>query len=191
LPSKGVVLDLCSGTGDLSFMIFKYSGFKGLVLSIDASIKMLLINKKRTKQKNLNKSVIQVQSDALSLPLKKSSVDAVMMAFGIRNLFNPEMGLEEIFKVLKPKGELIILEFTIPGNKFIKIFYEFYLFKLLPRIGTIISKDKGAYQYLSATIEEFNKNYSIEKNLIKTGFSQVKLTKLSLGIATIYYSTKS
>ncbi len=177
-----ILLDVCSGTGDLSKVFIKLGA---RVVSLDFSIEMLLIGKNKGW---LNNEL--TAGDASVLPVKSSSVDFLTIAFGIRNIPDIERFLSESERVLKKDGKLLILELTRPASKFYGVLYRFYLGRLLPFIGGIVSKDKSAYRYLAKTIETFIDPDTLAKMIIANGFSEVKLIKKTFGTATIFYCIK-
>lgn len=177
-----ILLDTCSGTGDLSKVFIKLGA---RVVSLDFSIEMLLIGKKKGWLINE-----LAAGDASVLPFKNSSFDFLTIAFGIRNIPDIERFLSESERVLKKDGRLLILELTRPENKFYGVLYKFYLGRLLPFIGGIISRDKTAYKYLAKTIETFINPETLAQMIISKGFSKVKLIKKTFGTATIFYCVK-
>ena len=177
-----ILLDVCSGTGDLSKVFIRLGA---RVVSLDFSIEMLLIGKQKGW---LNNEL--TAGDASVLPVKSSSVDFLTIAFGIRNIPDIEKFLSESERVLKTDGKLLILELTRPANKFYGVLYRFYLGRLLPFIGGIVSRDKSAYKYLAKTIETFIDPDTLAQLIISKGFSEVKLIKKTFGTATIFYCVK-
>ena len=130
-----------------------------------------------------------VETDALLLPLRDNSIDLVVSAFGFRNLANYDTGLQEIRRVLKPGGEFGILDFSEPGGLLGK-FYGFYFRKVLPRIGTLISGVKGAYEYLPASVKTFPTPQQMVNRMEAAGFRNVSWTKYTFGIAGLYRGIK-
>jgi demethylmenaquinone methyltransferase/2-methoxy-6-polyprenyl-1,4-benzoquinol methylase len=177
-----ILLDVCSGTGDLSKVFIKK---EARVVSLDFSIEMLLIGRNKGWLKNE-----LITGDASVLPFKKSAFDFLTIAFGIRNIPDIERFLSESARVLKKDGKLLILELTRPENKFYGFLYKFYLGMLLPFIGGIISRDRNAYKYLAKTIETFIDPDTLAQMIISKGFSEVKLIRKTFGTATIFYCVK-
>jgi len=136
-----------------------------------------------------DREIQPVEGDALRLPLGNESVDLVVSAFGFRNLANYDAGLQEIRRVLKPKGEFGILDFSEPGGLLGK-FYGFYFRKILPRIGTMISGVKSAYEYLPASVTRFPPPPEMIKRMEAAGFKSVSWTKYTFGIAGLYRGKK-
>src|SRR5205814_854395 len=143
------VLDLCAGTGDMSVAL-RSLGKSARIYALDFSHQML----HHGLGKFQNDKIQPLEADALHLPLPDSSMDLVVSAFGFRNLSNYDSGLREICRVLKPNGEIGILDFNEPGGLFGKL-YGFYFRNVLPRIGTLLSGVKGPYEYLPASVSKF------------------------------------
>jgi len=182
---KDPVLDVCCGPFTLTKEIAKKLG--KTCYGIDFSMNMLLFGKKRTK----NIKIYPICGDAEKLPFKEQSFGAVTIAFGLRNLLEREKALKEFFRVLKPGGKLIILEFSWPKNVLFQKIYNLYLTYFLPFLGKTLAKDKEAYLYLADSIKSFPSPREIEQILKKIGFSEVKTFSLTLGIVTLYESGRA
>ena len=178
------VLDLCAGTGDMSVAL-RAVGVRPRIYALDFSHQML----QHGLEKYQNKTIQPVEADALHLPLPQESVDLVVSAFGFRNLANYEAGLNEIFRVLKPQGEVGILDFSEPGGILGKL-YGFYFRNVLPRIGTLISGVKGPYEYLPASVQKFPAPQQMLSRMEAAGFSEVSWTPYTFGIAGLYRGKK-
>lgn len=184
--TKGTVLDLCAGTLPMAKALLKNDNFRGRVLAIDFCWEMLRYGKRRC----LNYPLSLVCGDALSLPLKNASIDAIMVAFGVRNFSNYLAGLKEMYRVLRPKGKVVILEFSRPTHAIFSPIYFGYLNYVLPRIGGLISGDKMAYTYLSKSIQVFYTPRAWLKIMEEAGFGRLRHRYLSLGIVSIYEGYK-
>lgn len=184
--TKGTVLDLCAGTLPMTKTLLKNNNFRGKILAIDFCWEMLNYG----KGYYLNRPLSLVCGDALSLPLKNSSIDAIMVAFGVRNFSNCSTGLREMQRVLKPKGKVVILEFSRPTHAIFSPIYFAYLNYVLPRIGGLISGDKMAYTYLSRSIQEFYAPRAWLKIMEQAGFRNLRHRYLTLGIVSIYEGHK-
>ncbi len=181
-PAPGErVLDLCTGTGDLAKMSEKRGG---RVIGVDISLPML----RRAREKVPRAK--WVLADAEALPFPPDSFHKVIMGFGLRNLSSPERGLKEALRVLKPGGELGILEFSPNPSRFIRPFYLFYLRKLIPLLGGLISSHREAYSYLSSSVQSFLKPEEVLQTMKSCGFSGVRHLKLTMGIVIIYLGKK-
>jgi len=182
---KGVVLDLCAGTLPLSKALLRWIDFKGKIIALDFCPSMLFYGYRKEKR------IFPIAGDALSLPLKNESIDAVMVAFGVRNFTDQLAGLKEMKRVLKDKGKLVILEFSHPLHPYFKAFYFAYLKHLLPKIGGIISGEGEAYQYLSNSIALFYQPNEWMNLMKKAGFHNIKHRYLTNGIVSLYTAIKS
>lgn len=179
------VLDLACGTADVSIGLHK----KGMSpIGMDFSEKMLEIAKKKAARKRCDIQFINASAD--DIPFPDNTFDAVTIAFGIRNFDNREKCIQEIFRVMRPKGMLAILEFTIPTNKIWKGIYTFYFKNLLPLVGSCVSKHKKAYEYLPASAFEFPQREEFCKELIEVGFKNVQYKSNTGGIACLYIGVK-
>lgn len=186
-----ILLDLCSGTGEIAFSFLKKAKKKKNVYMIDFCEEMLYYA--RVKGENLKideHQISYIQADAQNIPLESESVDAVTLAYGIRNIENPLKCLNEVFRVLKPGGTFGILELTEPKNRFLKFFHKIYLKTILPLVGRLLTSNKQAYAYLCNSIHTFIKPEKLEEMLKSAGFSETSRTKLGGGIATIFFGKK-
>jgi demethylmenaquinone methyltransferase/2-methoxy-6-polyprenyl-1,4-benzoquinol methylase len=182
------VLDLCAGTGDMSVALRAVAikqKSSAAIYALDFSHQML----RHGQTKFRNKSVQPIEADALRLPLPDGSMDLVISAFGFRNLVNYDAGLNEIFRVLKPQGEVGILDFSEPGGLFGKL-YGFYFRKVLPRIGSLISGVSGPYAYLPASVHRFPAPEQMLAKMRAAGFADVSWTPYTFGIAGLYRGKK-
>jgi demethylmenaquinone methyltransferase / 2-methoxy-6-polyprenyl-1,4-benzoquinol methylase len=187
--SDARVLDLCAGTGDMAVALRKVAAEKGSTASIyalDFSHQML----QHGLKKYAARQIMPVESDALQLPLLDSSMDLVVSAFGFRNLANYDAGLREIFRVLRPHGEIGILDFGEPGGVIGKV-YSFYFRKVLPRIGTLISGVRGPYEYLPASVQKFPSPPQMLTRMQAAGLREVSWTPYTFGIAGLYRGKKA
>lgn len=179
------VLDMCAGTGDMSVALRAVARRKGScaarIYALDFSHSMLC----HGLQKYAARQIQPLEADALAMPLPDRGLDLVVSTFGFRNLANYEAGLREIFRVLKPGGEVGILDFSEPGGVFGK-FYGFYFRKVLPRLGTLISGVRGPYQYLPASVQRFPSPQQLQDEMRVVGFNDVSWTPYSFGIVGLY-----
>lgn len=184
------IMDVATGTGDLAIAMAKRVD-RTQILGVDLSEEMLAVARRKIEKQGLEERIMLEKGDAEDLSMVASeSVDAVTVAFGVRNFENIERGLSELYRTLKPGGTLVVLEFSMPKNRFVRTIYSQYAHRLLPRIGGIISKDKQAYTYLPDSVEEFPSPERFSDMLRATGFSRVKSRSQSFGIAYIYEAIK-
>jgi demethylmenaquinone methyltransferase/2-methoxy-6-polyprenyl-1,4-benzoquinol methylase len=182
------VIDIATGTGDLAIMLSKTSAKN--IVGLDISAGMLEIGKQKINRQHLNQKIEMVLGDSEKIPYDNDSFDAATVAFGIRNFETLEKGLLEILRILKPNGQLVILETSVPEKTPFKQFYKFYTQNILPLIGKIFSKDKTAYAYLSESASVFPYGEKLKQILQKVGFSKVSFEPQTFGAATIYIAQK-
>jgi len=181
------LLDLATGTGDQLLALLKKSPKIDQAVGLDLAEEMLKIG--GTKLKGYDQVTFQ-KASATDIPYPENSFDCATMSFGIRNVDNVPQCLSEIQRVLRPRGRALILEFSLPTNKWIQKTYLFYLNKLLPRVGKLLSAHEYAYTYLARTIQTFPQAKSFCKLMEKAGFNEVKANPLTCGIVTIYQGEK-
>lgn len=181
------VLDLCCGTGDMTLALRRRAGsVKNQIVGADFVHAMLVRAAPKTAAKNIG----LVEGDALQLPVSGSSFDLVTSAFGFRNLANYDAGLQEIHRVLRPGGEVGILDFSEPKGLLGKL-YRVYFRYVLPRIGTLISGVRGPYAYLPASVERFPEPEEMLRRMRAAGFGEVSWTPYSFGIAGLFRGKKT
>lgn len=180
------ILDLCCGTGDMTFALRRQAGKNSAgIVGADFSHAML----QRATQKGSGTTLRWVEADALCLPFPESRFDLVTSAFGFRNLADYDAGLREIVRVLKPGGECGILDFGEPEG-IVGNIYRVYFRRVLPRIGTLISGVKGPYAYLPASVERFPEPEALVKRMRAVGFREAAWNPYTFGIAGLYRGTK-
>ena len=182
------VLDIATGTGDLAIMMAKADIDD--VTGLDISPGMLNIGIQKVKDQGLNEKVNMVIGDSEKMPFDDGTFDAITVAFGVRNFENLEVGLQEIRRVLKPKGSLTVLETSQPTTFPVKQGFQFYSKYVIPTIGKLFSKDKNAYNYLPESAAAFPFGEKFNNILLKTGFSSSTVYPQTLGVATIYHAIK-
>ena len=183
------LLDVAGGTGDIAFRFLKRAP-KSKVTVLDMTEKMLVEGKSRAEAHEFNENIDWICGDAMRLPFKDHSFDAYTISFGIRNVTDIKVALTEAFRVLKPGGRLLVLEFSqIPISKLRKL-YDLYSFKAIPRMGKIIAGDSDSYQYLVESIRKFPNQEEFLKLLQAAGFENAKYRNLSLGIAALHSGWK-
>ena len=184
------VLDLCAGTGDLSFLLAEKVGGHGYVAALDLNERMLSLGRQKIRNAHL-RQVHHLISNAEHLPFSENRFEAVTVAFGIRNVSNIHNVLNEIYRVLRPGGRMACLEFSVPHNPFLRKLYDFYSFYWLRWVGTMVSGDKaGTYCYLPASIRSFPDQETFRLILTDTGFTNVTYQNLTGGIVAVHTGIK-
>jgi demethylmenaquinone methyltransferase/2-methoxy-6-polyprenyl-1,4-benzoquinol methylase len=184
------VLDLCTGTADLAIASATASAGAASVVGVDFSGQMLRLGQAKLMQRGLASRIRLVQGDAMRIPLAACSVDAATVAFGIRNVEEPQAAFADVFRVLRPGGRFAILEFSVPRIPGVRQAYLAYFRHVLPRIGSLVSGHSSAYTYLPASVGSFPTPEAVTASLAATGFSQVNADSLSLGIVYLYSASK-
>lgn len=184
-----LMLDVATGTGDFALESIKILNPKKII-GVDISQGMLEVAKKKIASKGLENQFEIALGDSERLQFEDNTFDAVTVAFGVRNFENLEKGLSDIYRVLKPGGKAVILEFSNPKKFPIKQLYNFYFKFITPTIGKFFSKDSSAYEYLPESVAQFpdgEKFVAINK---KAGFNETIVRPQTFGICTIYIATK-
>lgn len=182
------ILDVATGTGDFAIQSLTLNPEK--VTGIDISEGMLEKGREKIKRKSLSEKVELIAGDSENLPFEENKFDAVTVAFGVRNFENLEKGLQEIFRVLKPNGHIVVLEFSKPRMFPMKQLYSFYFKAILPVLGRLISKDQAAYTYLPESVEAFPDGEAFINILRNTGFKNTTCKSVTFGISSIYSAQK-
>ena len=183
------MLDIATGTGD--FAILAASMLKpDKLVGADISEGMMSIGRKKVEQLGMGQVISFQKEDCMALSFPDNSFDAVTAAFGIRNFQNLDQGLREMCRVTRKGGHLGIAELTTPVSFPMRQLFHIYSHTVLPIYGRLISKDRSAYDYLTATIEAFPQGERMMDILRKAGFSKVSFKRLTFGICTIYFAEK-
>lgn len=184
------VLDVASGTGDFAIAIARKAYKGSRICGLDLSEGMLEIGRKKIEAAGLSEDITMMQGDCEALPFQDGSFDRVSVAFGIRNFEHQSVGLSEMCRVLRPGGRLVILELSHPDNKILDWGFRLYSTKIMPAIGGLISGNRGAYEYLPASIFRFPKQDVILPMLHDAGFSTAEHKAFSFGICRMYVARK-
>lgn len=182
------VLDIATGTAD--FAIENIQSGAQEIIGIDISQGMINVGNTKIKKKNLEHKIKLSIADSENLPFDENYFDGITVGFGVRNFENLSKGLCEMYRVLKPNGICLVLEFSKPNKFPIKSIYNLYFKKILPGIGKLISKDKTAYTYLPESVDNFPSGKAFITILESVGFKNTKIVPLSFGIASIYVASK-
>ncbi len=182
------ILDVATGTGDFAIEALKLNPEK--VVGVDISDGMLDIGRQKLIRRKLDDRIVLENGDSENLNFDDNIFDAVIVAFGVRNFENLEKGLRGMQRVLKPKGSIVILEFSKPTLFPFRQLYNFYFKSILPIIGSLISKDNSAYTYLPESVQAFPQGSEFLELLKNTGFNQTRCIPLTFGICSIYTGKK-
>lgn len=183
------VLDVATGTGDMAIMLTRYLA-GAHVTGIDISRGMLEIGEQKIGKLGLASRVSLQLGDSEALQFADGSFDAITVAFGVRNFENLEKGLREMFRVLRPGGRLVVLEFSRPHTPGVRQAYDLYLRLVAPNVGKMVSSSREAYQYLNDSVKAFPEGRAFVDILNNCGYVQSRLHRLSLGICTLYIGEK-
>ena len=191
-PQSGLpILDVASGTGDLAIAYSKRADATTPIIASDFCHPMLTVARDKLVRKGLDTRIEVVEADGLSLPFETGSFDIVSIAFGLRNMEDTQAGLEEMIRVLRPGGRLVVLEFGVPRRKLFRAFYLWYFKNILPRIGQLVAPNKeAAYSYLPASVLEFPYGEQMLELLGDCGLQECRESTLTFGIASLYIGHK-
>lgn len=178
-PNK--VVDLATGTGDLALALQKRLP-NAEIVGVDFLHEMVDV----AKRKGVGQTIV---ADVMRLPFADGSLDCATIAFGLRNMEDCSGALREMSRVLGTNGHLLILEFSLPTTPILRAIYRFYLHRCLPSLGSLLTKKKGAYEYLAGSIEQFPSGNRLAELIARNGFTQVRFEPLTGGIVTIYTAT--
>ena len=181
----GRILDVATGTGDLAIAMARRIR-DVQVLGVDLSEQMLAVARRKIEARGLDGRIVLDRGDAERLAVADASVDVATVAFGVRNFGDLGAGLRDLARTIKPGGKVVILEFSRPRNRVFRALYEFYSYKILPRIGGLVSRDKRAYEYLPASVGEFPAPEEFMAMMARAGFRNCRARSQSFGIAQIY-----
>lgn len=183
------ILDVATGTADVALEIARRLQ-PTQVIGLDIAPQMLDVGREKIRKKGLEE-VIQLQvGDSENLPFENNTFDALTVAFGVRNFEHLEKGLQEMYRVLKPGGKLVVLEFSKPRVFPFKQLYDFYFRNILPAVGRLTSKDPRAYRYLYESVQAFPDREQFTNILSKTGYKSNQCIPLTLGVCSIYTGVK-
>ncbi len=182
------ILDIATGTGDFALEALSLRPEK--ITGVDISEGMLEVGRKKMKERGVDKIIELNVGDSENLQFPDNTFDAVIVSFGVRNFENLEKGLAEMFRVLKPSGSVVIIEFSKPKAFPFKQIFNFYFTSILPQIGKVISKDNSAYTYLPESVQEFPDGDRFIGILQQIGFKQTRCIPLTFGISSIYQGRK-
>ncbi|MCF1428715.1 MAG: bifunctional demethylmenaquinone methyltransferase/2-methoxy-6-polyprenyl-1,4-benzoquinol methylase UbiE [Shewanella sp.] len=184
------VLDLAGGTGDLTAKFSQLVGEKGEVVLADINDSMLKVGRAKLRDRGIVGNVGYVQANAEALPFPDNHFDIITIAFGLRNVTDKDKALRSMQRVLKPGGKLLVLEFSKPQHELMRKVYDLYSFKVLPKMGDMITKDAGSYEYLAESIRMHPDQETLKQMMIDAGFEQVDYTNMTDGIVALHKGYK-
>ena len=183
------LLDVAGGTGDISFKFLKRAG-SGHATVLDITENMLIAGRKRAETAQMADNLDWLVGDAMTLPFANNNFDVYTISFGIRNVTRPQEALNEAFRVLRPGGRLMVLEFSQIPVPLAQKAYDLYSFNVIPRMGQMIANDRDSYQYLVESIRKFPDQETFLSMLQQAGFENTSYRNLSLGIAALHSGWK-
>jgi len=183
------VLDVAIGTADLTLEILRQHKASH-VTGLDLSREMMRIGQNKAAKFGCSDKIRFDYGSALDMPYADASFDAVTCAYGVRNFSDMDKGLNEMYRVLRAGGELMILEFSYPDNRLVRWAYDLYFTHILPHVGNILSRDKGAYTYLNRSVRSFPYGDAFCRHLRQAGFTVLACRPLTFGITTVYHARK-
>ncbi|MFY0659511.1 MAG: bifunctional demethylmenaquinone methyltransferase/2-methoxy-6-polyprenyl-1,4-benzoquinol methylase UbiE [Shimia sp.] len=183
------LLDVAGGTGDVSFKFLKRAGI-GHATVCDLTEPMLVAGRQRAEADHMAESLDWVVGDAMALPFEDNTFDVYTISFGIRNVTRPQEALNEAFRVLRPGGRLMVLEFSQIPNDMMQKVYDLYSFNIIPQMGKVIANDRDSYQYLVESIRKFPDQDTFLDMVKTAGFENAKYRNLTMGIAALHSGWK-
>jgi demethylmenaquinone methyltransferase/2-methoxy-6-polyprenyl-1,4-benzoquinol methylase len=183
------LLDVAGGTGDVSFKFLERAG-SGHATVLDLTEPMLVEGRKRAEAAAMVDSLDWVVGDAMALPFEDNTFDVYTISFGIRNVTRPQEALNEAYRVLRPGGRLMVLEFSQLPNPMMQKAYDLYSFNVIPRMGKLIANDRDSYQYLVESIRNFPDQETFLGMVKTAGFEQAKYRNLTMGVAALHSGWK-
>jgi len=184
------LLDVAGGTGDVAFRFLARAGIGTHATVLDMTEDMLLAGQTRAEADSMAASLDWVVGDAMALPFPDNSFDVYTISFGIRNVTRVPDALSEAFRVLRPGGRLMVLEFSQIPNELMQKVYDLYSFNIIPPMGKLVTGDRDSYQYLVESIRKFPDQDTFAGMIAAAGFEQVKYRNLSMGIAALHSGWK-
>lgn len=184
------VLDLAGGTGDFTAKFSRLVGPTGKVVLSDINESMLRVGQEKLRNMGIVGNIDYVQANAEALPFEENTFDCIVISFGLRNVTNKDKALQSMYRVLKPGGRLLVLEFSKPILEPISQVYNFYSFNILPKIGEVVVKDGDSYRYLAESIRMHPDQETLKEMMEQAGFEGVEYYNLSAGIVALHRGYK-
>ncbi len=184
------ILDLAGGTGDLTAKFSRLVGESGEVILADINDSMLKVGREKLRNRGLVNNIRYVQANAENLPFPDNYFDLITIGFGLRNVTHKDQALASMYRALKPGGRLLVLEFSKPTNAVMSKLYDFYSFKVLPKMGQLVAKDSDSYQYLAESIRMHPDQETLKAMMESVGFEQVTYHNLTQGVVALHRGFK-
>lgn len=184
------ILDLAGGTGDLSAQFSKRVGDKGRVILADINDSMLKMGRDKLRDKGLITNIDYVQANAEALPFPDNYFDCITISFGLRNVTNKAQALKSMWRVLKPGGRLLVLEFSKPRHALLNKAYDLYSFHVLPLMGKWVANDSESYRYLAESIRMHPDQETLKQMMYHAGFGDVQYFNMTGGIVALHRGFK-
>lgn len=184
------VLDLAGGTGDLTARFSRIVGERGEVVLADINDSMLKVGRDKLRNLGLVDNIRYVQANAEALPFPDNHFDLITIGFGLRNVTDKEKALASMFRVLKPGGRLLVLEFSKPTSELMAKLYDLYSFHILPKMGKLVARDSDSYQYLAESIRMHPDQETLKAMMVEAGFERVTYHNMTGGIVALHRGIK-
>lgn len=185
----GEMLDVAIGTADVALTALRQRRANH-VIGLDLSTEMMAIGRQKAEREGVGEKIDFVAGSALDMPFENGQFEALTCAYGVRNFSDLDRGLSEMYRVLQPGGQLVVLEFSYPQNRLIRWAYDLYFSHIMPLIGRVISKDAGAYTYFLHSVKSFIWGEEMLNHLRRAGFANAQYRTMTFGITTLYTATK-
>jgi demethylmenaquinone methyltransferase/2-methoxy-6-polyprenyl-1,4-benzoquinol methylase len=180
------LLDVAGGTGDIAFRVIEAGGTGTHATILDINAEMLAVGRERAEKRGLDYAVTFVEGNAEALPLPSGTFDAYTIAFGIRNVPRIDAALQEAYRVLRPGGHFLCLEFSAVDVPALETLYDFYSFNVIPALGQAVAGDAQSYRYLVESIRKFPKPQAFAAMMREAGFARVSYTPMTGGIVALH-----
>lgn len=184
------ILDIAGGTGDLAAKFSKIVGRDGQVILADINNSMLNVGRDKLTDRGIVDNIQYVQANAECLPFPDNYFDCITIAFGLRNVTDKDQALRSMYRVLKPGGQLLVLEFSKPTHSLLEKVYDQYSFRILPKIGELVANDGESYQYLAESIRMHPDQETLKSMMLNAGFDQCEYHNMTGGIVALHKGQK-
>lgn len=184
------ILDIAGGTGDLAAKFSKIVGPTGQVILADINNSMLNVGRDKLTDKGIIGNIDYVQANAECLPFPDNYFDCITIAFGLRNVTDKDKALRSMYRILKPGGQLLVLEFSKPSNALLEKIYDQYSFRILPKVGKLVANDAESYQYLAESIRMHPDQETLKNMLLNAGFDACEYHNMTGGVVALHKGRK-